>query len=365
MGRTPTASSPTTSTSTTSTSIASASTVSASTATGRAPAASAPAGRTPTVRLATAFGDLAVRLGVRDDAGAVADELLRVTGEPRRRSLLTGSDVPVEVSLKLDERGVPSLRCVVDLVGHRPGEWADSLTRARSVAGCSTGEQAARMAGLFEAHLAGAPADLPAPLMLGLGYGAGGGGRGTVYFRTGWLRPDELATRLPTLAETLGRAERLHGCGLPGAVEVIGYDLAGGELTAWKTYKWLPASRGRTLAKRAGTHPDLLPATRLHDLFVTAARPGPADRSLFLQLSHDGTTTRQKIFFLCAAWGWDDPAGLAELLGFLRRSYEHDLTPLLRLREAMAAHGTGVRLGLIALGGDARRPSLTFYFWPT
>ncbi|MFF3442825.1 hypothetical protein [Streptosporangium sp. NPDC002721] len=306
-----------------------------------------------------------MRLGVRDDAGAVTYELLRVTGEHRRRSLLTGSAVPVEVSLKLDERGVPSLRCVVDLVGHRLGDWADSLARARYVAGCSTREQAARMSGLFEAHLTGAPADLPAPLMLGLGYEAGGRGRGTVYFRTGWLRPYELAARFPSLVETLGRAERLHGCGLPGAVEVIGYDFAGGEPTAWKTYKWLPASRGRTLGKRAGTHPDLLPAVRLHDLFAGASRPRPTDRSLFLQVSHDGTATRQKIFFFCAAWGWDDPAGLAELLGHLRRSYEHDLRPLLCLREAMAVRGAGVRLGLVALGGDPRRPSLTFYFWPT
>ncbi|MEU8384838.1 hypothetical protein [Streptosporangium sp. NPDC048865] len=324
-----------------------------------------PVGLTPTERLAAAFGDLAVRLGVRDDAGAVAREVLRIAGEPGPRSLLTGSAVPVEVSLKFGEGGVPSLRCVVDLVGYRPGDREDSLARARHVAGCSTPEQAARMSDLFEAHLAGAPAGLPAPLMLGLGYGAGGRGRGTVYFRTGWLRPDELAARFPRLTETLGRAERLHGCDLPGGVEVIGYDTAGGELTAWKTYKWLPADPDRAFGGRAGTHPDLLPAARLHDLFVTAARPRPADRSLFLQLSHDGTATRQKVFFFCAAWGWDDPAGLAELLGLLRRSYEHDLRPLLCLREAMAVREAGVRLGLIALGGDPRRPSLTFYFWPT
>lgn len=319
---------------------------------------------TATTRLAAAFGDLAVRLGVRDDAGATAAELLRITGEPRRHSILTDSAVPVEVSLKLDERGVPTLRCVIDMVEHRAGDWEHSLTHARSVTGCSTAEQAARLLELFRTHLAGAPAGFPAPLMLGLGYGAGGRRRGTVYFRTGWLGPDELAARFPLRTESLGKAERLHGCRLPGAVEVMGYDLVGGELTAWKTYKWLPVDPGRAFGDRAGTHPDLLPARRLHNRFVGVSRPTPADRSLFLQFSHDGAVTRQKVFFFCAAWGWDRPEGLAELLGFLQRTSGHDLGPLLRLRAAMAAHGAGVRLGLIAVGGALRRPSLTFYFWP-
>ncbi|MDP9862640.1 MULTISPECIES: hypothetical protein [Streptosporangium] len=320
---------------------------------------------TATARLAAAFGDLAVRLGVRDDAGATAAELLRITGEPRRHSILTGSAVPVEVSLKLGEQGAPTLRCVIDMVEHRADDWEHSLAHARSVTGCSTEEQSACLLELFRTHLTGAPADLPAPLMLGLGYGTGGRRRGTVYFRTGWLGPDELAARFPLRMKTLRQAEHLHGCRLPGAVEVMGYDLAGGELTAWKTYKWLPTDPDRAFGDRAGTHPDLLPARRLHDLFVTASRPRPADRSLFLQLSHDGTGTRQKVFFFCAAWGWDGPEGVAELLGSLQRAFGHDLGPLLRLREAMAARGVRVRLGLIAVGGDPRRPSLTFYFWPT
>ncbi|GAA2892130.1 hypothetical protein GCM10010517_56590 [Streptosporangium fragile] len=319
---------------------------------------------TPTTRLAAAFGDLAVRLGVRDDSAATAAELLRITGEPRRHSILTDSAVPVEVSVKLDERGVPSLRCVVDMVEHRADDWGHSLAHARSVTGCATGEHDACLADLFRAHLTGAPAGLPAPLMLGLGHGPGGSRRGTVYFRTSWLGPDELTARFPLRMKTLGAADRHHGSRLPAGVEVLGYDLAGGELTAWKSYRWLPVEPGRDLAERAGTHPDLVPARRVHDRFVSASRPRSPDRSLFLQLTHGPAGTRQKVFFFSSAWGWDDPEGLAALLGLLHREFDHDLGPLLRLREATAAHGIGVRLGMIALGGDPRRPSLTFYFWP-
>ncbi|WP_433252670.1 hypothetical protein ACQPYK_08230 [Streptosporangium sp. CA-135522] len=320
---------------------------------------------TPTMRLAAAFGELAVRLGVRDDSAATAAELLRITGQPRRHSILTDSAVPVEVSLKLDERGEPSLRCVIDMVEHRAGDWEESLAHARSATGSSTEEHAASLLDLFRTHLTGAPADLPAPLMLGLGYGAGGRRRGTVYFRTSWLGPQELAARFPLRMKTLAQAERLHGCGLPATVEVMGYDLADGELTAWKSYKWLPVDPARAFDVLAGTHPDLVPARRLHDLFVAGSPPSPPERSLFLQLTHDRTGTRQKVFFFCSAWGWDTPEGLALLLGFLHRTFGHDLGALLELREVTAAHGIGVRLGMVALGGDSRRPCLTFYFWPT
>ncbi|MBB2909815.1 hypothetical protein FHS43_001061 [Streptosporangium becharense] len=319
---------------------------------------------TPTTRLAAAFGDLAVRLGVRDDPATTAEELLRITGEPHRHSILTDSAVPVEVSVKLDERGTPSLRCVVDLLGHRPDDWGPSLEQARSVTGCRTVEHDACLADLFRTHLTGAPADLPAPVMLGLGHGTGGRSRGTVYFRTSWLDPDELAARLPLRMETLREADHRYGSGLPASVEVLGYDLVDGELTSWKSYRWLPAAPGRDLGDLAGTHPDLLPARRVHDRFVSAARPRPSDRSLFLQVTHGPAGTRQKVFFFCSAWGWDGPDGLSALLGLLHREFDHDLGPLLRLREATAAHGVAVRLGLIAVGGDPRRPRLTFYFWP-
>jgi hypothetical protein len=163
-------------------------------------------------RLAAALGAVVADLGIRDDPGAAVQEVHELIADPvalfQRHavwpSLLTDSGVPVEVSLRVGGAGGPALRCVAD-VTDQGASFADNWSRYvenahRVAADAATVDE---VWDLCRVHLDGVPPGFRSRIIHGLGYARQGWRRGSLYFRTGWLPPAELMTRLPAVAAVL------------------------------------------------------------------------------------------------------------------------------------------------------------------
>jgi hypothetical protein len=309
------------------------------------------------------FGDLARSLGVREDAAVEAAELRSLLDTPwsahrsdqRAASPLSESGAPFEISLQVLESGERVLRYVVD-VADRSRDLAGNLVRYLEQARAITAAPESVLRDLFDRHLGGAPSGTPGRMMHGVGLAASGRRRATLYFPTDWMTMRELAERAPHPAEAVSRVHRISGAALPEAIAVVGYELEDGRVTRSKSYSWISE-----LPRRLVDHwPDLAPAALLHAEFGPSVAAEQRRRSMLLQLSGD----RAKLQFFSRAFGWCDDDGLGGLLGFLSGRFESDLRPLLVVRDVMVRHQMAMMLGLVAVGGGARRPALTFYFWP-
>jgi len=86
---------------------------------------------------------------------------------------------------------------------------------------------------------------------------------------------------------------------------------------------------------------------------------------VFLQLAADRSAeVRAKLFFFSQTWGWSDPAGFAAIVRFVHETFHVPVQPLAHLADATTRRDFPLMLGMLAVGGDARVPSITFYFWP-
>lgn len=324
-------------------------------------------------RLAGLVGEAAACLGIRPGPEAVASDVLALVRDPLTRferhpvwpSLLTATGLPLELSLKLGG-GPPALRCAVDVTDHRVGaeaNWSGYLDYAEGVAG-PAGATARDLWELCRLHLNGVPSGFRSRMMHGLGYAAPDWYRGSLYFRTGWLRPEQLAKRFPDEMALLAELRRLHGFPAATSVEVLGYDYSAGDPVRPKVYVWPGRDCAATFEDVAGRHPHLLPARDLFDAFRRDGTPRARSQPLLLQAAVEKGAVTERLFFFASAWGWDSPAGFGRLVGFLDEELGIEIGPLSAVRDLAAAHGVRLPLGLVAVGSDGRLPSATFYLWP-
>lgn len=287
---------------------------------------------------------LLAELGLRADRTDEADELRMLVAAPweayragRGRSALTSSGAPFELSIELDPAGVTALRYVVDVADPGLG-LVDNGDHYRRMANAITGTDTDD---LFDRYLRCVSPTQPARIMHGVGFTGRDGRRATLYFPTPWLGPDQVADLLPDDVTVSGR------------VEVVGHDYVNGNATRWKTYQWHPAGDTAGLDGPG-------PAVRLHDEFIPALLAADRNKTLLLQRSSTGP----KLFFFAEPWGWQTPDGMAALFRFLQSAVILDLAPLKTLGAATERHDVRLTLGLLAVGGDDVRPTVTLYFWP-
>jgi hypothetical protein len=317
------------------------------------------------------FNDVVRALGVLEDASLPAEELrlllsqswLAFKEDPDVCSPLTESGAPFELSLQVDGTHDAVVRYVVDtanrrntLAGNRDHYFQQALIATRA--------PVTELQALFDQHLTGAPPDTPARMMHGVGLARGGKRRGSLYFPTNWMSAGELERRMGPQLSAVRRAHVALGLSRAERIEVAGYDFVESTRVRWKTYSWMPAVDGASYSGLVELHPSLFPAGLIYDAFHSAVEPRHRDRSVFLQISGGIDDLQGKLFFFSRQWGWFDGEGLAQLLGFLDQSFDLNFEPILKLRDAAIAHNFSLMLGLIAIGGDQRSPSVTFYFWP-
>ncbi len=313
-------------------------------------------------------GQLLAELDLRAKPAAAgpADELSELLAipwrdwelDPTRRSSLTESGAPFELSVKLDGGQGISLRYVVDVADRRLDLSANAATYLTAVE--RTGQTAA--AALFDRYLASTPVGAPARVMVGVGFAGGGRRRATVYFPASWLPVGTLGEMLPDGA--LGAAETEQAIVDP-AVEVIGYDVVDGRLATCKTYRWLAV--GPDLPMPVGVGDPAEGPARIVREFVVDVPAELRARSTFLQrtVRWDGPAApSEKLFFFSRGWGWSSGPGLARLFAFLVGELGVDLRPLVTIREASGRFGLPLHIGLVAVGGSAISPTVTCYFWP-
>lgn len=311
-----------------------------------------------TTDLVQSIAELLSQLGIRDDARDAVEELRRLVStpwadyrtHPQLRSALTESGAPFEFSLKI-ERGQPSLRYVVDVADHRH-DMVGNLDRYVEAARVTTGLPDESLRQLFGCHLEGAAPAAPGTVMHGVGLAPGGRRRSSLYFPAGWLSPAELARRLP------------QSIVLPNRAQVVGYDIASGAMTGWKTYHWLSVEPGTALANHPDLAQDMPFAGLVYDRFAAAVPTRLQETALFLQRTFDPAGSQQRLFFFSRPWGWASPDGMRALLALIADSLAVDIAPLRLIGATTRRHNLNLQLGLVAVGGDSR-PSITFYFWPT
>jgi hypothetical protein len=316
------------------------------------------------------FADLIIRLEIDTNSRDPAAELRSLVGQPwaayqadpRFASPLTESGAPFEVSLQVDHTGETVLRYVVDTADRRL-TLGQNLAHYEAVARGTTGAPDALLKDLFDRHLVGAPPDAQRRVMHGVGLARGGRRRASLYFPTDWLAPDETERRLARQFKAVRWAHALAGQ-TPKHIQVVGYDFAAQQLVRWKTYTWLTLTERASFAALADAYPTLQSAVLMCEAFQSNVPARLRDRALFLQLGTGAAGVEGKLFFFSRAWCWSSGAGLANALGFLTRAFRFNPLPLSHLRDATARHHFPVKLGLLAVSGDACRPSLTFYFWP-
>jgi hypothetical protein len=324
-------------------------------------------------------GTLVARLGIREDPRGVADQTRHLVNRqlelfarhPHWPAPLNDSDLPLELSLKIDCSGQHSLRWVSDPTDYRTdlaGNWPGYLDACTTAAHCSSEAERDAVWRLCRTHLDGIPRTFPSKLVIGAGYAAPERTRGTLYFRTGWMSDAVLAARLPELVAATAQLRRRYAGVEPSGAEVAGYDFAGGELERRKLYTWLPVDPDRPFAATGGQHPDLAIAGELYDKFAEQVAPAARHRALFLQTGLRPTdapeAARQRLFFFSYAWGWTDPQALG---GLLRWLVEHGVTleALAEFRRTLNELGLTFRLSMVAIGPGSDAPSVTFYFLPS
>jgi Prenyltransferase and squalene oxidase repeat len=326
-------------------------------------------------RLATTIGGAATRLRIRAEPVTVATEVFDLIREPVELyeahpnwpSRLTDSGLPVELSLKIGAAGEPSIRCAVDVTDHRRGladNWSRYVRYACLVAGGDEDWRQDDLWDLCQLHLTGIPAGFPSRMMHGLGYGTPDWRRASLYFHTGWLRPEQIMRRLPRESAIIREVEERRGCRLDLRLQVVGYDLVAGEALRLKVYKWLRVEPRTDLGAVVGLHSDLAPARRLFEAFRARARPHLHPRPLLHQLGLRNGHALQRLFFICPAWGWNTTRGRAALLRFLGEDLNLDLSSLSLFCEVAAANQIRLTLAMVAVGADPLAASVTFYLWP-
>lgn len=306
-------------------------------------------------RLAALVGAATVELGLRETPDEAEAAVRDLAGEALGLyeahaswpSRLTGSGLPLELSIKL-EAGGPSVRCVADVADHRAGPDANQSRYIEH--GVRMGVPREVVEDLCGRGLDGVPPELPSQLIHGLAYGRHRF-RASLYLRTAWLRPEELVRRFPTEVAALARSGRRDP-----RIEVVGYDFEPGTPTRSKLYVWCPAETAATFTQVAGATAELKPARRLFERFREGAAPQLAEHALLLQIRLDGT---RRMFFPCHAWGWNEAFEAA--LAFLAGELDVDLAPFRTLQGLAAADGLVLDPALIAVGGEA---SATLYLWP-
>ena len=324
-------------------------------------------------RLAEAVGTAAWRLGIRGSPGPITSAIRRLVDEPATLysaypawpSRMTDGGLPVELSLRLGRNGDCAYRCVADVTDHRvaPAEnWTRFLSYASQVVE-GTGMETAAVRALCERHLNGVPTNLAGRIIHGLGFGTGEWYRGSLYFRTSWMPPDQLRQRLPKETAVLAEAAREYGAPVDGEVEVVGYDFAPGCPARWKAYSWPDGPADASFHKLVGRHPDLEPAREVFEAFCSARRPGHP-RPLLLQTTADGGRVGQRLFFFGSAWGWTSPALLDRLMRVLEDRFAIDVAKLGVVADAAHQRELKVRIAMLAVGAEDGEPSGTFYLWP-
>jgi hypothetical protein len=333
-----------------------------------------PAGAITAVRLAQMVGEMAADLGIRDEPGAVATEVLAVVGDPLGlyedhpvwSCLLTDMGVPLELSLKVDAGRRTALRYVTDVTDHRAGlaaNWTRYVgygTTVTSAADAGEGE----IWELCRLHLNGVPTSFRSRVMHGQGFAAPDRYRGSIYFRTGWLAHGQLLERFPTVMACLEDAHRRHGTPSVRRIEVLGYDFSPGEPMRTKAYVWPEFNGSDTFDALLGRHPGLDPARSIFESFRSDADAAADPHPLFLQASIDDDGTNQRLFFFAPAWGWDTDGGPDRLLRVLADQIGVGQAPLERLCDVASRHGVDLHLAMVAVGAERGEPSATFYLWP-
>lgn len=305
------------------------------------------------------------------DFGDEADMLVR---EPLSSYLehvhwpsnLTGTGMPIEISLALDAPDKATFRYTTDLANHNlwlAGNWRRYL----DVACETTGTSEENIWRLFADHVTVNPPTLRSPVYHGVGYGEGGLRRSSIYFFIGGLTPVEFAKRFATQVEvieaSLGpegrRPARFHG---------VSYDFDdGGGPYRTKFYGWLDLEKPATrLSDTLGSGHGLEMAQALMNYLIQFTGPQWGTRSTLLQsnLSGDPLTCGHKIFLNCEAWNLDRPEAILRVVEYLADASAIDLSPLYGVLASFADAEITLLPQWIAIGqGEANAP-LTFYFTP-
>lgn len=320
-------------------------------------------------RLGDALGDLAGRVGLREDAAPLRAAVHRLAGRPLDLyasnqpwpSALGDAGLPFELSVKVGAGRTPVIGCTVDPTDYRLSVEQNLPIYAEECADVTTAPPST-----FDTVLAPLSLDgirhRHSPIMLGLRFAEGGASRESVYVRTDRWSAEQFAAAVPDVSRAVARDP--SGVGDAAAPVVFGADYDGGRQVRWKTYHWLSADR-RRLGQLVADVPDLMSCSLLIDRFIDNVNPSAGMATGFLQLSGDGSASQHKVFFFVGAWGWQDPARLGEVLALLTRDLGCDLAPLMRFRDVMASHAIPTRLSMIAVGGSVPDPSVSFYFVPT
>lgn len=298
------------------------------------------------------------RTGVDVDAERACAELDRWVAGPwaayrqdpaSRRSALTESGAPFELSVKVAADGSLSVRYVVDVAD--PGDdLSGNSERYLEAATQATGQSQDTLRRLFDTHLHDAPPGTRPNVMVGVGWASRERRRSTVYLPAGWVDGGDLDGRLP------------GPTGLAQAAQVVGYDFDDTRLTCWKTYHWFPVDPGTPLATRAAGSDLPALAVAVHDRFAARIPERQRGHATFRQRRFQRGSLEDRLFLFTRPWGLAEGPALRSLLALLARA-GLDLAVLRTVAVAGRDHDLPMHVGLVSLGG-ATVPSATFYFWP-
>jgi hypothetical protein len=146
----------------------------------------------------------------------------------------------------------------------------------------------------------------------------------------------------------------------------VSYDFEeGGVVYRTKFYAWLDLEK-RVLELREvlGPRPDLAAAQGLMDHLRDALKPTQAERCTLLQssLTRAHAPCHHKLFLNCDAWRLDRPEAIREVVSYLTRRSNLDLSPLYGVLSVFSACEIPLLPLWVAIGISS--PSLTFYFAP-
>ena len=270
-------------------------------------------------------------------------------GSHDRRSALTESGAPFELSVKVSADGGLSVRYVVD-VADPALDLAANTDRYLAAAARATGQPGNLLRRLFASHLHDAPPGTLANVMVGVGWASGNRRRSTVYLPAGWVGADEIDERLPAAT------------GLGEAAQVVGYDFDQTALASWKTYHWFRVDPDEPLGARGAQHDLPALAVRVCDRFAAGLPPPLRGHATFRQRRFGPTRVEDRLFLFTRPWGLGDEPGLRALLAQLAGA-GLDLAAVRAVAAAGREHDLPMQVGLVSIGG-VDVPSATFYFWP-
>ena len=325
--------------------------------------------------LARTMADAAAALGLpvpgpdlERDVDELAGPVLRTyTEHPNWPTRFTAARAPFEFSIAMGAGG-HSFRYAADVTDYRRDlarNWPDYLQAASRAVGVDGGA-ARTLQRLVGTHLDGCPGDRRLRMAHGIGHGDDGRRRSTLYFSVNWLSMAGFRSRFPAPAAALEAATASRGRSLPDEVGAIGRDFDRGSaaVTATKMYVWHSVADGaQTLVDVVGRHEDLALAEAVFTEFLPGSDATSMHRSLAWVVSTGRSTDRprEKVHFLCPAWGWDVRDGLARLAARLSELVGHDLWQLASVLEVFAARSIRISPTVVAIGPGT---DLAFYFVP-